>query len=76
MLEKIKSLNSDQRKYLSGLAAIGCISWASPIFNFITKLHLHTTFFSVEYMCSLLYCLIMSMTFSMLGIIILERNKL
>ena len=60
MIKEFESLNSDQRKYLSGLCAVSCISWASPLFNFLTKLHGHEIVFSQGYTLFLLSCLTIS----------------
>lgn len=76
MNKNFESLNSDQRKYLSGLCAVGCISWASPLFSFLTKLYEHEVVFSQEYMLFLLSCLIISIISLTSGFIILNgENK-
>ena len=71
MFGKFKIENNDQRKFTSNLFGIGCIAWASPIYNFLINLNLQRTNVSVELVISLLSCLFVSVLFFVIGLIIL-----
>ena len=64
--------NENQRKYLSGLAAISCVAWASPVYSFLTTLHLHSAEITIEYIALLAISLILSFILLFFGYNILN----
>ena len=50
------SASSDQKKYLSGLSAISCVAWSTPIYNFLISYFSHEISFSLDKLSFLSYC--------------------
>ena len=59
---KFPIATNDQRKYLSGLSAVACVAWSTPIYNFLVSYLSHETTFSVENLVFLTYCSMFSLT--------------
>ena len=72
MFERFKIQNNDQRKFVSNLLGIACIAWASPIYNFLINLNLQTAKLSIELVISLISCLLVAISFFVLGLTVLE----
>ena len=72
MFKKFKIENNDQRKFVSNLLGIACIAWASPIYNSLIKLNLQAFKVSVELLVYLADCLLISIGFFILGLVVLK----
>ena len=69
------SASSDQKKYLSGLSAISCVAWSTPIYNFLISYLSHEISFSREKLTFLTYCGIFSLSGLLYGYNVLgEKN--
>ena len=75
MRTKFALPNGNQRKYLSGLAAISCVAWASPVYSFLTTLHLHSLKITSEYVIFLIMSFILSVILLVYGYYILEDGE-
>ena len=75
MFEDFQPPNAAQRKFVSNLAIAACIAWASPIYMFLTNLHLHTIKLSLEYVLFLASSLITVLFFFVIGFSFLRAVK-
>ncbi len=75
MFEDFKPPNDNQRKYLSGLFGLGCVAWFTPVYNYLTNLHLHTLNFSLEYSLYVIASFFAATIFFILGFSILRATK-
>ena len=67
--------SGDQRKYLSGLSAIACVAWSTPIYNFLISYFSHETNFSLEKLTFLTYCGIFSLSGLLYGYNVLGEKR-
>ena len=75
MFEDFEPPNNEQRKFVSNLAIVASIAWASPICNFFISLHLHTIKFSLAYAMHLFTCLFAMLFFLVVGFSILRAIR-
>jgi len=75
MFEDFKPPNNDQRRYLSSLFGLASVAWATPIYNLVISLHLHSIKFSIEYLMFILSSLLALLVTLILGFSVLRAIK-
>ena len=75
MFEDFEPPNNEQRKFVSNLAIVASIAWASPVYTAITGWHLHTLKLSLEYVLYIAFSLFILVISIVLGFSILRAVR-